>query len=561
MWYKKEGGAVIKALEIDKVQSLAIIQSPRALVYVPNPVRSLMLQAEAKNDPTAVPVTPMDHEESNAKQQAGMENYVFAIIQTDGKEHILRSGKLDRVIKWINTFAMASGMAYDTKMRQWNRSISMYYDQLAQERAQLQTFQNVSTTPLPQNSGRQRSTSIASTEITSSNTNNDHIDSESAAALIQSAKALTLSDPIPLPNSNSSDQTVDELEALAEKEEILRQEKETLRQELEAIETVETSRAEHNEVEEIKEMHIESDDRISVSTNPILKKSMNSTDNPLLAVKQSKPEDQAHFHETPDPVASVNESKPTPKKSVIKRRIKASRRASNGLDESDRMSETASVSSEYLEIDEDEMAAEIESSAIRMSQPSIPPPPPPSVPISASASAPVPSTLSLSPPPPPPPVSSPPPPQTTIQPSPSSKKERLSDSDINPLHAEALLTAARNDQPLRNEIKPVAIDSSKLSAKVVESSPEDRDSVMTVDLDDEDESSKSAKSSSSMKSNRSKKDRQTNRVSFAETVKDEHNKVPPGFHRSQVASLELEDNDRQHLIAKEKSGCGCCIIA
>jgi hypothetical protein len=119
LWYKKEGGSVIKALEIEKVASIALLQSSRSLSYLPPPQQRLVLTTEAVGAlaSTAVSVSEVDHEENSkssssaAVQVVGLqqvEHYVFLVVQSDGKEHILRGTKLDRVMKWINTIAAVS---------------------------------------------------------------------------------------------------------------------------------------------------------------------------------------------------------------------------------------------------------------------------------------------------------------------------------------------------------------------------------------------------------------------------------------------------------------------
>ena len=132
-------------------------------------------------------------------------------------------------------------MAYDAKDRQWNRSVTMYYEQLAQERNQMKTFQTVSATPLPvSNSGRHRS---SSQEVNNSNTannidENNTFDAESAAALILSAKASIANEVIvPLKSKQNTEEESDvngtfSNETLEEKESELMRSKEKILQEL-----------------------------------------------------------------------------------------------------------------------------------------------------------------------------------------------------------------------------------------------------------------------------------------------------------------------------------------
>jgi hypothetical protein len=46
MWYKKEGGSVIKALDVDHVASIAVLQTPRPLSYLSDD-DTLTLQSNA----------------------------------------------------------------------------------------------------------------------------------------------------------------------------------------------------------------------------------------------------------------------------------------------------------------------------------------------------------------------------------------------------------------------------------------------------------------------------------------------------------------------------------
>lgn len=110
MWYKKEGGSVLKALDADKIASLTVCHSPRPLAYSPYKL-SLSLSSEVKYQLGVVDVVPTEKEEGGATLSVvpgGSEFITFTVVQTDGKEHVLRSGKVDRVIKWINTLAMVS---------------------------------------------------------------------------------------------------------------------------------------------------------------------------------------------------------------------------------------------------------------------------------------------------------------------------------------------------------------------------------------------------------------------------------------------------------------------
>lgn len=147
IWYKKEGGSAIKALEADKIDYVCVTSCPRALVFIPPPdsKSGLWLQSEAGGHPWAVPVHELsgEDEKANKAQAAGTEFYVFTVMQTDGKEHILRGSKIDRVIRWINILAQAANLAYDSKSRTWHRGVVDWYLQQASDRAAMPSVFNV----------------------------------------------------------------------------------------------------------------------------------------------------------------------------------------------------------------------------------------------------------------------------------------------------------------------------------------------------------------------------------------------------------------------------------
>jgi hypothetical protein len=109
MWYKKEGGSVIKALETDKISSLAVICSNRSLSYkLPPKMNSLILQSEAGLSKDIIPIASLEHEDNNSGKIANTDYYIFRILQFDGKDHVLKTAKVDRMMKWINLLAYVS---------------------------------------------------------------------------------------------------------------------------------------------------------------------------------------------------------------------------------------------------------------------------------------------------------------------------------------------------------------------------------------------------------------------------------------------------------------------
>jgi hypothetical protein len=65
MWYKKEGDAVLKALDIERIQSVSLICSNRPLVYLSPPKHTLVLQSEpGNNNKDILLVQPLEHEDN-----------------------------------------------------------------------------------------------------------------------------------------------------------------------------------------------------------------------------------------------------------------------------------------------------------------------------------------------------------------------------------------------------------------------------------------------------------------------------------------------------------------
>jgi len=122
MWYKKEGGAVIKAVDADNLASIAVLQTPRPLAYLQSS-RSLALQSDAALKTDAVTVVAHGLADCSLQQVATLEPFVaIRLLQVDGKESILRGSKVDRVIKWVNLLALAAELSYDPVEHIWKRS-------------------------------------------------------------------------------------------------------------------------------------------------------------------------------------------------------------------------------------------------------------------------------------------------------------------------------------------------------------------------------------------------------------------------------------------------------
>jgi hypothetical protein len=139
MWFKKEGGSVIKAVDVTKFARIAMIQSPRALSFLSDrrqvylsPDAITLLEGLSKHDAPDLS-TRSDSPRADITGTLGIHNslihavdiveikedgvtnkgilqefYTFLIVQTDGKEHVLRGAKVDRVLKWVNIIAAVS---------------------------------------------------------------------------------------------------------------------------------------------------------------------------------------------------------------------------------------------------------------------------------------------------------------------------------------------------------------------------------------------------------------------------------------------------------------------
>eukprot|EP01036_Dinobryon_divergens_P030724 gene30724-40010_t len=99
MWYKREGGAVIKSIDVTNIVSIAVMQTPRPLAYLQDSVSVMAVDLDAVPEPTIT----------------------IRIMQADGKENLLRGAKVDRVIKWINLFSLAGSLRYDPVEKMWNK--------------------------------------------------------------------------------------------------------------------------------------------------------------------------------------------------------------------------------------------------------------------------------------------------------------------------------------------------------------------------------------------------------------------------------------------------------
>lgn len=143
---------MIKGLEVDKIASVAVVQTTRALAYLPPPRSQLLLMSEVNANAAlqksgAVPVHEFEHEENSAVGLVGSpasgssrlqvvstaEQFTTILItQTDGKEHVLRGAKVDRVMKWVNIIATVRwSLLIDTQRVSIMHSMESAYSSIA----------------------------------------------------------------------------------------------------------------------------------------------------------------------------------------------------------------------------------------------------------------------------------------------------------------------------------------------------------------------------------------------------------------------------------------------
>lgn len=175
MWFKKRGGVMLKAFPVANIKSMLVVKSSRPLVYSIER-RMLILEFDKYHDEDVLAVVQwkvlhneQDEEESqhnllSANKEAisnfykqtiktgfGLVNhdkpgdednfdtdsqskFHFNINMYDGKEFILRSTKVDKLIKWINVLATACGMAYDDNTHMWTKEGKVAVAELFQKK-------------------------------------------------------------------------------------------------------------------------------------------------------------------------------------------------------------------------------------------------------------------------------------------------------------------------------------------------------------------------------------------------------------------------------------------
>ena len=149
MWFKKQGGAVIRAVNVDSIVGIIVVKSSRNLMFS-RTTNTLLLESEV-SDNNAVPVvqwkdekttgslldeeeevegrhlfdiaaSPLDFAKNQLKQATKIKSHFhFNIIMQDDRVHVLKAGKVDKLIKWINTLAKVCQFSYDEETHYWSR--------------------------------------------------------------------------------------------------------------------------------------------------------------------------------------------------------------------------------------------------------------------------------------------------------------------------------------------------------------------------------------------------------------------------------------------------------
>lgn len=142
LWYKKEGGSVLKAIDVSKIRSISMVESPRPIAYKPD-TRDIVLQSTISSEGTVLveccPVAGAVHSQPTISGPA-VTYFSFMLTQFDGKEHILRGAKVDRVLKWMYLISLAAHLAYDAIDKTWNREAYELYQERLQEQASQPSF-------------------------------------------------------------------------------------------------------------------------------------------------------------------------------------------------------------------------------------------------------------------------------------------------------------------------------------------------------------------------------------------------------------------------------------
>ena len=114
LWYKKQGGAVIKAVPAETISGMQLISSPRPLAYKEDNFRLYL-----KHDPEGAGGLDVkdwrteDDKETKFIFSVHLESHSdSASDKGKDKDMILKAKNVDLLLQWMNHFAVVSGMMY-----------------------------------------------------------------------------------------------------------------------------------------------------------------------------------------------------------------------------------------------------------------------------------------------------------------------------------------------------------------------------------------------------------------------------------------------------------------
>lgn len=126
LWFKKRGGAAIKALDISSITCLAIVQCPRVVVFDRTKktviLHSQVTSEDEQNMDTIIP----EITESDMSSPTFLDAFVFSIYTADGKEHTLKTSKVDKMLIWLNALILVTGMPFQKSSSYlWTSSVEI----------------------------------------------------------------------------------------------------------------------------------------------------------------------------------------------------------------------------------------------------------------------------------------------------------------------------------------------------------------------------------------------------------------------------------------------------
>lgn len=126
MWYKKQGGAVVKALYMDQIRAITIIDCNRKLAF--NKTKDLLMleiEVDAGDKYSVVEFEKAEMSRKDKFFEKALDKFgahlYFSLVLVDEAHVVLRTTKVDKLISWVNALTRAGGMAYDAENREFNK--------------------------------------------------------------------------------------------------------------------------------------------------------------------------------------------------------------------------------------------------------------------------------------------------------------------------------------------------------------------------------------------------------------------------------------------------------